>query len=226
MSDLKPTLMDCGACLGAEAGCTQRLNHNYKACLGRTKEARTFYRTDHFKSHIANIHNATFTPAMKHWVQPTSNNPKSRCGFCLKWFPTWTERLDHIGVHYRFHDHFDKSKWQLGDEEQETVEAATPAKTYDGGKESSALVKHQGQPGLQYEINSFLKDFLTKRYSPTLLGNDELVVEWEHLGLREIRALDVSRIVVIEDRAGIHHHLDCPVLTGGDCKFDLIQGSQ
>jgi hypothetical protein len=224
ISDLNPTLMDCGACIGAEAGCQQGLNHNYKACLGRTKEARTFHRTDHFKNHLSGIHNAMFTPAMNDWIQPTSNNSRSRCGFCLKWFPTWTDRLDHIGNHYRFHEDFDKSKWQLdGDDEMETVEAVVAARNTDNSNGSSALVKHQGQPGLRFEVMSFLNDHVRRRAFPrVVLHNDGLLEDWEIMGLREIRGLAELRTAVPGKAAG-NQHYDCPAVQGGECKFDIIQ---
>lgn len=219
--------MDRGAYIGAEAGCQQDLNHNYKACLGRTKEARTFHRIDHFRNHLSNIDNAMFTPAMNNWIQPTSNNSKSRCGSCLKWFPTWTDRLDHIGDRYRFHEDFDKSKWQLdGDDEMENVEAVATARDTGHSNGSSALVKHQGQPGLRFEVMGFLNEYLRRRaLSGVLYHNDRFLEDWEIMGLREIRGLGKLRTAVT-GKAGGNQHYDCPAVQGGECKFDILQNSQ
>jgi hypothetical protein len=117
MAELKPSLQDCGACLPITPGCHSSLDHNYKGCVNRSKEARTFNRKDHFLKHLSGIHNAYFNPIMESWVVSSSEDPSYYCGYCCKWFPTWTARLDHIGNHYRQYDYFDRSKWKLNDRE-------------------------------------------------------------------------------------------------------------
>ena len=155
MAELLPTPIDCGACFSLQCQKTQNgRDHKYNACSNRTKEARTFHRLDHFKNHLQGIHNADYTSHMENWWRPTSNNGRSRCGFCGQWFPTWIERLDHIGTHYRFHDDFDQSKWTLASEEEnEGPNSSAQPEQASNNNNSSALVLSKNKNSAKIEID-------------------------------------------------------------------------
>jgi hypothetical protein len=119
MAELRPTILNCGGCFNAIWGCQKGLDHNYKACENRTKEARTFHQKDHLTNHMTGIHKAVITPTMESWIRPIVRKNRPRCGFCGKWFRIWNERLNHIGQHYRENGGFDQSKWKYSGEAEE-----------------------------------------------------------------------------------------------------------
>jgi len=49
MAELMPAFADCGGCTPTISGCRWSLRHSYKACQNRPREARIFYRRDHFR---------------------------------------------------------------------------------------------------------------------------------------------------------------------------------
>lgn len=106
----------CGGCLissndPSQVACLKSRSHYYDRCANWSKEARTFTRIDHFRAHLLNIHDAIITPAMDSWIHMSSINGPFECGYCGQWFPSWSERLVHIGEHYRAEDGLDGSKW-------------------------------------------------------------------------------------------------------------------
>jgi hypothetical protein len=85
--------------------------HNFLACYEKTVQERTFYRKDHLRQHLKLSHSAKFDPSMEAW-KSTTNEIKSRCGFCPQLFMTWQQRADHLAAHFR--NGSDMSKWGGG----------------------------------------------------------------------------------------------------------------
>jgi hypothetical protein len=235
MAELKPTISNCGGCVDTGLGCQRSLDHNYKACKDRTKEARTFNRKDHFMNHMSGIHNAGITPTIAGWRRSNVHNTKSRCGFCGKWFPTWSERLDHIGEHYRHHVDFDRSKWKDTGDEEESVDAARPQPKASKDQLELSLVLRQQQGTVNSEITSFLRSYLSRKKPYSFLDHvlkDEVFADWEARGLKDLRLLKHTSSVTHEDgktvirpQGNVSHHKDCSAKIGGPCKFDQLKRS-
>lgn len=183
MAELNPTFADCGGCETTTSGCRWSLCHNYKACQNRPKEARTFYRKDHFRNHMSHFHNASLTPTIANWGQPIVHKKMGLCGFCGKWFPTWIERINHIGQHYRDNDDFDQSKWKY------TWEAEEAEEDDDQEQESE-----EQEADLQLDIMAFLSYFESIRNPPRPAlksgTNGDLFASGETLGARYFRHLE------------------------------------
>lgn len=86
-------------------------SHNFTACQEKTMQERTFYRKDHLSQHLKLMHNAKVQSHMDSW-KSTTNEIKSRCGFCPSQFTTWQQRADHLAAHFR--NGADMSMWANG----------------------------------------------------------------------------------------------------------------
>ena len=85
--------------------------HNFLQCQEKTLQERTFYRKDHLRQHLKLLHGTKFEPCMESW-KSTTNEIKSRCGFCPSVFSTWQQRADHLAAHFR--NGSDMSQWGGG----------------------------------------------------------------------------------------------------------------
>ncbi|KAJ4257883.1 hypothetical protein NW757_003511 [Fusarium falciforme] len=76
-------------------------SHNFGACHGRALEERTFYRKDHLQQHLKLVHNAQYQKwPMDSWKE-SSEEIKSRCGFCGMVMKFWSDRVDHLAEHFK-----------------------------------------------------------------------------------------------------------------------------
>ncbi|KDN65151.1 hypothetical protein CSUB01_09464 [Colletotrichum sublineola] len=76
-------------------------SHHQAACSDKPPEERTFYRKDHLRQHLKLVHR---TKQMTKWAEGwkiTTDDIRSRCGFCNLTFESWSGRRDHIADHYR-----------------------------------------------------------------------------------------------------------------------------
>ncbi|KAK2036611.1 hypothetical protein LZ31DRAFT_636497 [Colletotrichum somersetense] len=86
-------------------------SHHQAACSDRPPEERTFYRKDHLRQHLKLVHG---TKQMTKWAEGwkiTTDNIRSRCGFCNLTFESWSGRGHHIADHYR-NDGSTMSDWK------------------------------------------------------------------------------------------------------------------
>ncbi|RSL96139.1 hypothetical protein CEP52_011621 [Fusarium oligoseptatum] len=76
-------------------------SHNFGACHGRALEERTFYRKDHLQQHLKLVHNAQYQKwPMDSWKE-SSEEIRSRCGFCGMVMKFWSDRVDHLAEHFK-----------------------------------------------------------------------------------------------------------------------------
>ncbi|RYN55340.1 hypothetical protein AA0118_g8833 [Alternaria tenuissima] len=75
--------------------------HQYSACQARDEIERSFYRKDHLVQHLRLVHkvDTTYVP-LDRWKTSTLDI-QSRCGFCSLVMHTWTERVNHLGEHFK-----------------------------------------------------------------------------------------------------------------------------
>lgn len=98
-----------------------KTHYNIKDCLNNSLTARSFARKDQLRNHINRIHlkrkddSGNGSPRFKipsgpdlleGWYrEPTDlavQYPAALwCGFCQTKFPTWVERVDHVGAHFQ-----------------------------------------------------------------------------------------------------------------------------
>lgn len=71
--------------------------HNHGACDG---QQRKFRRKDHLVQHLRHVHHIDTVPLINDW-KVESASFSSRCGFCGHQMASWTERCDHLTVHFR-----------------------------------------------------------------------------------------------------------------------------
>jgi hypothetical protein len=76
-------------------------SHRMSECCEKPLAAREFYRKDHLRQHLRQVHKVDkFTKAMEGWKSKLIEI-RSRCGFCDKVFQLWSERNDHLAEHFR-----------------------------------------------------------------------------------------------------------------------------
>jgi hypothetical protein len=181
---------------------------------------------------------------MDSWFKTYPHRP-SQCGYCGKWFPTWSERLDHIGEHYRFGE-FDRSMWKLSDDDKDggSEDIFQPGSELNDDRrttETSVLVpmKRADDLKIDYLFDIFghrpvLDAYgqLGVRQSTLILGSHFSFDSWSQE--RMLRGLVTGHAVTLTDD-GIHdaelrpgtaqmsgHAPDCGARRGTPCKFDLL----
>ena len=76
-------------------------SHRVSECCERPLAAREFYRKDHLRQHLRQVHKVeSFTKAMEGWKSKILEI-RSRCGFCDASFQLWSERNEHLAEHFR-----------------------------------------------------------------------------------------------------------------------------
>jgi hypothetical protein len=76
-------------------------SHRTSECCERPLAAREFYRKDHLRQHLRQVHKVeSFTKAMEGWKSKLTEI-RSRCGFCDAVFQLWSERNEHLAEHFR-----------------------------------------------------------------------------------------------------------------------------
>lgn len=76
-------------------------SHRMSECCEKPLAAREFYRKDHLRQHLRQVHKVeSFTKAMEGWKSKMLEI-RSRCGFCDVRFQLWSERNDHLAEHFR-----------------------------------------------------------------------------------------------------------------------------
>jgi hypothetical protein len=71
--------------------------HNHGAC---DSQQRRFRRKDHLVQHLRLVHRVETVPLISDWKVETASFT-SRCGFCAHLMHSWTERCDHLALHFR-----------------------------------------------------------------------------------------------------------------------------
>ncbi|KAE8381184.1 hypothetical protein BDV26DRAFT_101287 [Aspergillus bertholletiae] len=71
--------------------------HNHGACDG---QQRKFRRKDHLVQHLRLVHHIDTLPIISDWKVDAANFT-SRCGFCSRQMVTWSQRCDHLALHFR-----------------------------------------------------------------------------------------------------------------------------
>ncbi|OKL59715.1 hypothetical protein UA08_05170 [Talaromyces atroroseus] len=71
--------------------------HNHGACDG---QLRKFRRKDHLVQHLRLVHRLTTLPLISDW-KIEADNFESHCGFCDRQMSSWSERCDHLALHFR-----------------------------------------------------------------------------------------------------------------------------
>lgn len=151
---------------------------------------------------------------MESWVRSNPDNTASRCGYCCKWFSTWAERLNHIGNHYRYHDYFDRSKWQLNGNDPDgdrDVEAIIQFKD-NKNQEDSAMILSRQQQDLKIEIESV---FDVRFLQGSSMFFNDWQQDWKSLNILRLRPS--SSMVRLgsnknsnQDGIALLYHLGCP----------------
>lgn len=89
--------------------------HRYQECRNKPEAQRTFSRKDHLLQHIRSTHlaqdvsnhppvypNNAFLKLWECSPPPLeSDNPALHCGFCGRWFLTWSKRSEHVARHFK-----------------------------------------------------------------------------------------------------------------------------
>lgn len=113
-------------------------SHDYSICQSKRPQDRMFNRKDHLAQHLKLTHSTELQPHMDDWSISTQE-VRSRCGFCSAVFSTWKERNDHLATHFKagcdmFQWHGD---WGFEPHVQDLVKNAMPP--YLIGEESVTL---------------------------------------------------------------------------------------
>ncbi|KAJ0417956.1 hypothetical protein BJY00DRAFT_303079 [Aspergillus carlsbadensis] len=87
----------CAYCSMLDPTLEHLMEHKHGACDG---QQRKFRRKDHLVQHLRFVHCLTTVPLLTDWKIET-NDFDSRCGFCDRRFGTWSERCDHLALHFR-----------------------------------------------------------------------------------------------------------------------------
>ncbi|KAF9884846.1 hypothetical protein FE257_001189 [Aspergillus nanangensis] len=76
--------------------------HNYLVCREKPLEQRRFPRKDHLQQHLKLTHNTDYHPTTMDAWRESRPDIVSRCGFCDNTtLPSWEERVDHLGAHFK-----------------------------------------------------------------------------------------------------------------------------
>jgi uncharacterized C2H2 Zn-finger protein len=95
------TVQTCVYCNLEEPSDYHLSSHRMSDCCERPLVAREFYRKDHLRQHLRQVHKVeSFTNAMEGWKSKILEI-RSRCGFCDASFRLWSERNDHLAEHFR-----------------------------------------------------------------------------------------------------------------------------
>ncbi|CZR58248.1 uncharacterized protein PAC_08139 [Phialocephala subalpina] len=91
----------CAFCGVADPDSDHRSEHNALQCHDGKKD-RTFISKEALQRHLSTVHNQTeMTPKMHDWSRyPNDGDWYWKCGFCDTLLPNWTDRVEHIGVHF------------------------------------------------------------------------------------------------------------------------------
>ncbi|KAI5227187.1 hypothetical protein E4T46_04304 [Aureobasidium subglaciale] len=90
----------CAYCCELEPTKDHIESHNHRQCLDKGFQGRTFYRKDHLRQHLRLVHESKLLPHMEAW-KTSLTNVNSKCGFCYQRFTVWSERNDHLAIHFK-----------------------------------------------------------------------------------------------------------------------------
>ncbi|KAH6633789.1 hypothetical protein C7974DRAFT_393474 [Boeremia exigua] len=91
----------CAFCGEPSPDDTHLDGHQYSACQARDETERSFYRKDHLVQHLRLVHKVdTKHVPLDRW-KTSMLDIQSRCGFCNLIMSTWTERVNHLGEHFK-----------------------------------------------------------------------------------------------------------------------------
>ncbi|KAE8165521.1 hypothetical protein BDV40DRAFT_297548 [Aspergillus tamarii] len=87
----------CAYCSMLDPTAEHLTQHNHGACDG---QQRKFRRKDHLVQHLRLVHRIDTLPIINDW-KVEATNFTSRCGFCARQMTTWSQRCDHLALHFR-----------------------------------------------------------------------------------------------------------------------------
>ncbi|CZR50403.1 uncharacterized protein PAC_00275 [Phialocephala subalpina] len=78
-------------------------HHNHEPCYHGSVSRRTFGRMEDLQKHLREVHDQrTMTERMEDWsFPPEEDDWYWQCGFCARFLVGWTDRVRHIGRHFR-----------------------------------------------------------------------------------------------------------------------------
>ena len=79
--------------------------HKAFPCANKSLDVRSYTRKSHFITHLKTHHNSDCAELADHW-RDTINKRHFSCGFCVSYFHSFMEQLNHIDIaHYRLFQH-------------------------------------------------------------------------------------------------------------------------
>ena len=104
LSDINSRPSECSFCNDHSPDPTHWKEHEFHICAEKPLDERSFTRKDYLWQHLRKFHSCTKLPVadLDIWRDETSgSNLQSRCGFCGSSLATWTERVDHLALHFK-----------------------------------------------------------------------------------------------------------------------------
>lgn len=102
----------CAFCSELDPDPSHMDQHSISTCLHKPLDERTFYREDHLKQHIVQVHLTDMESSAKRafkvprsWARDVdadgSDTRSLWCGFCRETFASTAKRMDHVAEHFR-----------------------------------------------------------------------------------------------------------------------------
>jgi hypothetical protein len=93
----------CVFCSAVDPGISHCSQHRDEPCIGQAVEDRTYTSKQDFQKHLFSAHNQpALTKCMNKWsFAPKDDAWYWHCGFCDTLLARWTDRVTHIGDHFK-----------------------------------------------------------------------------------------------------------------------------
>lgn len=93
----------CVFCGDIDPDSSHLSRHHHEPCCDGSVSRRTFCCIEDFQGHLWEMHHQrAMTDRMENWsFPPEEENWYWQCGFCARFFVQWTDRVRHIGRHFR-----------------------------------------------------------------------------------------------------------------------------
>ncbi|KAF9894413.1 hypothetical protein FE257_007916 [Aspergillus nanangensis] len=153
----------CAYCNMLDPSAEHLAEHNHSACEGQEYK-RIFRRKDHLVQHLRVVHHLTTVPLIADW-KTAIGDFTSRCGFCDVHMTSWSERGDHLALHFR--QGLTMANWK-GDHEfppEIACHVTRAVPPYLINLESETLVPFSA-------TNSQVEDHFSQMLSRATFGND------------------------------------------------------
>ncbi|KAF2745311.1 hypothetical protein M011DRAFT_479144 [Sporormia fimetaria CBS 119925] len=115
----------CAFCLERNPSHDHFSHHRIPECADKPVEERTFFRPDHLRQHVRNVHGVGLADVVRRrWKKggDEEGEKKWRCGFCGVWCTGWKEREGHVAGHFRAGLRMESWRQEWADEEDEEEE--------------------------------------------------------------------------------------------------------